>query len=79
MNRFNFYNNKELVQDLLWQINYGFIDPKLFDPATRQRWVERLVEGYSPQQISQILRCSIKTLDRDLREIHIRCFGRIIL
>lgn len=63
---------KSAVQ-LLQEINAGLVDPKLLDPANRQRCVEVLVaEGYTIPNIAQVLKRSEKTINRDLKEIQDR-------
>ncbi|MDP8212790.1 MAG: LuxR C-terminal-related transcriptional regulator [Candidatus Zapsychrus exili] len=58
---------------LLQDINSGLINPKTIDKQSRQQCIESLVaEGYTYQQISQILKCSEKTVSRDIKEIRTR-------
>jgi len=63
---------KSAVQ-ILQEINSGRIDPALFDKSTRQKCAELLLgEGYTQPQTAQILKCSEKTISRDVKEIHAR-------
>lgn len=55
---------------LLQEINSGITDPKLLDKQDRQLCVEMLVsEGYTHFQIAQVLKCSEKTISRDMKDI----------
>lgn len=61
--------DKSAVQ-LLQDINSGILNPKLIDTSSRQKCVELLIaEGYTYPQISQVLRCSEKTIARDVKKI----------
>jgi len=58
---------------LLQEINSGVIDPKIISKESRKQCTELLdAEGYTQQHISQLLRCSEKTVYRDLKEIKVR-------
>ena len=59
--------------ELLQNINTGLTDPKLLDKLSRQRCIELLIaEGYRRPQISQVLKVSEKTVNRDMKEIRAR-------
>lgn len=61
--------DKSAVQ-LLQDINTGILNPKILDASSRQKCVELLIaEGYTYPQISQVLRCSEKTIARDVKKI----------
>jgi len=65
-------SNKSAVQ-LLQEINSGTIDPSLFDRDSRQQCAELLTfEGYTHSQIAQVLKCSEKTISRDIKETRAR-------
>lgn len=58
---------------LIQEVNSGITDPKLLDKQSRQRCIEFLVtEGYTYSQIAQVLKCSEKTVGRDLKDIRAR-------
>ena len=58
------------AMQLLGEINSGITDPKLLDKQGRQQCVELLIaEGYTHFQIAQLLKCSEKTVSRDLKDI----------
>jgi len=64
--------NKSSVQ-LLQEINSGVLNPSLLDKPSRQQCVELLImEGYTQAHIAQVLKCSEKTVSRDVKEIHVR-------
>lgn len=68
----NINNNdsKRSALQLLQEIDSGITNPKLLDKQSRQQCVELLIiEGYTHAQISQVLRCSPKTVHRDAKEI----------
>jgi transposase len=55
---------------LLQEINSGITDPKILNKQDRQLCVEMLVsEGYTHFQIAQVLKCSEKTISRDMKDI----------
>ncbi|HOW43508.1 MAG TPA: hypothetical protein PLF03_07560 [Candidatus Omnitrophota bacterium] len=61
--------NKSVIQ-LLQEINSGTIDPTGLDKSTRQRCIDFLdLEGYVHAHIAQIMKCSEKTVYRDIKEI----------
>lgn len=65
-------SNKSSVQ-LLQEINSGLTDPGLLDKPSRQQCIELLItEGYTHAQIAQLLKCSEKTISRDIKEIRAR-------
>lgn len=65
-------SNKSSVQ-LLQEINSGQTDPSLLGKPSRQQCIELLIaEGYTHAQIAQVLKCSEKTVSRDMKEIHRR-------
>ena len=73
MNSYNTNNSEGSAMQLLQDINSGIIDPKLLDKQSRQQCVELLVaEGYSYFQMAQLLKCSEKTIGRDLKDIRRR-------
>ena len=56
----------KLIQD----IHSGIYDASLLDKATRQQCVEVFIaEGYTHAQLAQLLKCSEKTISRDMQEI----------
>jgi hypothetical protein len=58
---------------LLQEINSGMTDPKSLDKYSRQQCVELLIaEGYTYAHISQVLKCSEKTISRDIKNIRER-------
>ena len=58
---------------MLREINSGLTDPKLLDKQGRQQCTELIVaEGYTRFQIAQLLKCSEKTVSRDLKDIRAR-------
>jgi len=58
---------------LLQEINAGITDPKILDKQARQQCIELLIsEGYTYAQIGQVLKCSEKTVSRDVKEIRAR-------
>jgi len=60
----------EPVLALLQQIKDGQIAPGTIDKEARQKCVELLdAEGYTYAQIAQVLKCSEKTVSRDMKEI----------
>ena len=64
---------KKTAVELLQAINSGTIDPKTLDKPDRQPCIELLIaEGYTYPQIVQVLKCSEKTIYRDLKEIRKR-------
>ncbi|MCX5638615.1 MAG: ECF-type sigma factor [Planctomycetota bacterium] len=66
------YGESSAMQ-LLQEINSGTTDPKLLDKQGRQQCIEFLVtEGYTSSQIAQVLKCSEKTVGRDLKDIRAR-------
>ncbi len=65
-------SNKPAVQ-LLKEIDSCQTDPSLFDKPDRQKCVELLIlEGYSYAHMAQVLKCSEKTISRDMKEIRER-------
>lgn len=63
-------DSKKNGVELLKGINSGTIDPKTLDKSGRQQCIELLVaEGYIQSQIGQALKCSEKTVSRDLKDI----------
>ena len=65
------YNKSSVL--LLQEIDSGVTDPALFDKQSRQQCVELLTsEGYTQAPIAEILKCSEKTVSRDLKEIRRR-------
>ena len=73
MNTEHFDNYEKSALDLLQEINSGLRDPRSLDKYSRQLCVELLTaEGYTQSQIAQILKCSEKTIFRDLKEIRQR-------
>lgn len=65
-------SNKSAVQ-LLQEVNSGQTDPSLFDKPDRQKCIELLIaEGYSYAHMAQVLKCSEKTVSRDIKEIRER-------
>jgi len=65
-------SNKSSVQ-LLQEINSGLTDPTLLDKPSRQQCIELLIaEGYKQAQIAQLLKCSEKTVSRDIKETRAR-------
>lgn len=65
-------SNKSAVQ-LLQEINSGTTDPSILDKESRQECVELLTfEGYTYSQIAQALKCSEKTISRDIKETRAR-------
>lgn len=70
MNAYNTNNGEISAMQLLQEINSGITDPKLLNKQSRQQCVELLVaEGYTHFQIAQLLKCSEKTVSRDLKDI----------
>lgn len=66
-------DNENSAMQLLQEIHSHITDPKLLDKQSRQQCVEMLItEGYTHFQIAQLLKCSEKTIGRDLREIRKR-------
>ena len=64
--------NKSSVQ-LLQEINSGLTDPAILDKSSRQQCIELLIaEGYTHAQIAQLLKCSEKTVSRDIKELRRR-------
>jgi len=58
---------------LLQEINSGLTDPKILDKQSRQQCIELLItEGYTYAQISQVFKCSEKTVSRDIKDIRAR-------
>ena len=58
---------------LLQEINSGAVDPKIISKESRKQCIELLdAEGYPQQHVSQLLKCSEKTVYRDLKEIKAR-------
>lgn len=58
------------TNQLLQEIASGLTNPKFFDVPTRQKCVELLRgEGQTIPTISQLLKCSEKTISRDIKEI----------
>jgi transposase len=73
MSQDNFNDSEKSALDILQEINSGLRDPRSLDKYTRQLCVEFLsAEGYTQSQIAQILKCSEKTIFRDLKEIRQR-------
>lgn len=65
-------SGKSSVQ-LLQEINSGLTDPALLDKPSRQQCIELLIaEGYTHAQIAQLLKCSEKTVSRDIKETRAR-------
>jgi predicted transcriptional regulator len=65
-------SSKSSIQ-LLQEINSGQTDPGLLDKPSRQQCIELLIaEGYTHSQIAQLLKCSEKTVSRDIKEIRAR-------
>lgn len=63
---------KSTIQ-LIQEISSGLINPKLFDIPTRQKCVEMLKgEGQAIASLAQLLKCSEKTISRDIKEINAR-------
>jgi DNA-binding CsgD family transcriptional regulator len=66
-------NNERSAIELLQEINSGMTDPKSLDKQSRQRCVELLIaEGYSYAHVGQVLKCSEKTISRDIKNIRER-------
>lgn len=64
--------DKSVIQ-LLQEINSGQTNPCMLDKASRQLCVDFLkLEGYTNAQIAQVLKCSEKTVSRDVGEIQDR-------
>lgn len=73
MSKNNINDSETSATQLLQKINSGITDPKLLDKQSRQRCVELLVaEGYTYFQMAQLLKCSEKTIGRDIKDIHRR-------
>jgi len=65
-------SDKSAVQ-LLQEINSGQTNPRKLDKASRQQCVDFLkLEGYAHAQIAQVLKCSEKTVSRDMKDIQDR-------
>jgi len=63
-------NTETSTLKLIQDINSGELNPKSLDKEARQCCVEFLfLEGYKQPQIAQVLKCSEKTVYRDMREI----------
>lgn len=63
-------DTKQAVLKIIQDINSGARDPSLLDKATRQQCVEVLiVEGYTYSQLAQLLKCSEKTISRDMQQV----------
>jgi transposase len=66
-------SNEEPVLALLQQIKDGRIAPGAIDKEARQQCVELLdAEGYTYSQMAQVLKCSEKTIARDMKDIRRR-------
>jgi len=74
MDEHNKNDNDNSAIQILQDINSGFLNPKLLVKVERQKCVELLVvsEGYTIPQIAQVLKCSDRTINRDLKDIHSR-------
>ncbi len=58
---------------ILQEINAGVLDPTTLDKPSRQQCIELLIaEGYTQAHISQVMKCSEKTVYRDMKEIQAR-------
>jgi DNA-binding CsgD family transcriptional regulator len=69
----NHDDTEKTAVELLQGINSGVIDPKTIDKQGRQQCIELLIaEGYTYPQIVQVLKCSEKTIYRDLKEVRKR-------
>lgn len=66
-------SNEEPVLALLQQIKDGRIAPGAIDKEARQQCIELLdAEGYTYSQMAQVLKCSEKTIARDMKDIRRR-------
>ncbi len=62
-------SEKSVIQ-LLQEINCGQVNPRLLDKPSRQMCVDFLkLQGYVNAQIAQVLKCSEKTVSRDIVDI----------
>jgi len=63
---------KSAVQ-ILQEINSGLLDPTSLDKPSRQQCIELLIaEGYPQTHIASVMKCSEKTVYRDMKEIEAR-------
>jgi len=70
MGAHNTNDGESSAMQLLQEVNSGITDPKLLDKQSRQRCIEFLVsEGCTYSQIAHVLKCSEKTVGRDLKDI----------
>ena len=69
----NHDDTEKTAVELIQGINSGAVNPKTIDKPNRQQCIELLIsEGYTYPQIVQVLKCSEKTIYRDLKEIRVR-------
>ena len=69
----NHDDTEKTAVELIQGINSGAVNPKTIDKPNRQQCIELLIsEGYTYPQIVQVLKCSEKTIYRDLKEIRAR-------
>ncbi|MDD5774413.1 MAG: hypothetical protein PHS64_00560 [Candidatus Omnitrophica bacterium] len=65
-------SEKSVIQ-LLQEIHSGQVNPRVFDKPSRQMCVDFLkLEGYTNAQIAQVLKCSERTVTRDISDIQDR-------